>query len=60
MAMWLTFNKMADDVPSETRTNQVEQARIHSCFHRFTKIGQIFGNIYIFNEKNFPSFKASS
>ena len=21
-AMWLTFNKMADDVPSETRTNQ--------------------------------------
>ena len=23
MAMWLTFNKMADDVPSETRTNQV-------------------------------------
>ena len=23
MPMWLTFNKMADDVPSETRTKQV-------------------------------------
>ena len=26
-------------------------ARIHTCFHRFTEIGQIFRNRYIFNKE---------
>jgi len=31
------------------------QARIHTGFHRFTEIGQIFNDKYIFNnEKHFP------
>ena len=29
--------------------NQPMQARIHTCFHRFTEIGQVFHNKYIFN-----------
>ena len=34
-----------------------KQARIHTGFHRFTEIGQIFHNKYIFNnEKHFPSW----
>ena len=28
------------------------QARIHTCFHRFTKIGQIFHNKYFLIKKN--------
>ena len=37
------------------------QARIHTGFHRFTEMGQIFPYRYIFNkERNFPSCKASS
>ena len=33
------------------------QARIHTGFHRFTEIGQIFHNKYIFdNKKHFLSF----
>ena len=29
------------------------QARIHTSFHRFMEMGQIFQNKYIFNKKNF-------
>ena len=32
------------------------QARIHTGFHRFTEIGHIFHNKYIFDNKN--TFKA--
>ena len=33
------------------------QARIHTGFHRFTEVGQIFHNKYIFiNKKHFPSW----
>ena len=32
------------------------QARIHTGFHRFTEIGQIFHKKLIFNNKNFPSW----
>ena len=28
-----------------------QHARIHTCFHRFTEIGQIFRNRYIFNKE---------
>ena len=31
------------------KTSQVSQARIHTGFHRFTEIGQVFHNKYIFN-----------
>ena len=31
----------------------IKQARIHTGFHRFTEIGQIFHNIYFFNKSKF-------
>ena len=34
-------------------SNESEKARIHTGFHRFTEIGQIVHNKYIFNTKNF-------
>ena len=36
------------------------QARIHTDFHRFTKIGQIFHNKYIFNNKKLSKLKSCS
>ena len=33
-----------------------KQARTRTGFQRFTKIGQIFHNKYIFNKKNFPGW----
>ena len=38
------------------KSKGITQARIHTGFHRFTEIGQIFHNKYIFNnKKHFPS-----
>ena len=34
------------------RERRLCQARIHTCFHRFTEIGQIFHNKYFSNYKN--------
>ena len=34
-------------------SNESETAGIHTGFHRFTEIGQIVHNKYIFNTKNF-------
>ena len=36
------------------------QARIHTGFHRFTEIGRIFHNKYIFSNKNAEIFKLKS
>ena len=33
------------------------QARIHTGFHRFTEIGQIFHNKYIFDKKKLSKLK---
>ena len=39
------------------RERRLCQARIHTCFHRFTEIGQIFHNKYFSNNKNISKFK---
>ena len=41
---------------SELQKLVQSQARIHTGFHRFTEIRQIFHKKLIFNNKNFPSW----
>ena len=38
----------------------VKQARIHTGFHRFTEIGHIFHNKYIFNNEKLSKLKSCS
>ena len=48
---FVTFCQCRQQSPQRRSLPVSEQAQVHNSFNRFTEIGQIFHNIYIFNEK---------
>ena len=52
----LCYEDILPSIMSELQKLVQSQARIHTGFHRFTEIRQIFHKKLIFNNKNFPSW----